>query len=85
MKYFVGCLGPLIEARQSSIIIACVDGGVYPGYYHAIRLHTFPDSLLYFLKLGSFRRFLSRCSASLSVDPLFSFRSPSSAHNKKIN
>ena len=54
MKYFVGCLGPLTDACQSSIIyIACV----YTGYYHAKRLPTFPDSLLYFLILCPFRRF----------------------------
>ena len=47
MKYFVGCLGPLNDACQSSIIyIACV----YTGYYHAIRLHTFLDSLLVVFK-----------------------------------
>ena len=37
--------------------IACVEEGLYTGYYHAIRFHTFLDSLLYFLILGSFRRF----------------------------
>ena len=53
MKYFVGCLGPLNDACQSSIIyIACV----YTGYYHAIRLHTFQDWLLYFLILCPFHR-----------------------------
>ena len=54
MKYFVGCLGPLNDACQSSIIYVA---RVYTGYYHAIRLHTFPDSLLYFLILCPFRRF----------------------------
>ena len=85
MKYSVGFLGPLTDARQSSIIyIACVQGGLYPGYYHAIRLHTFPHSLLYFLIPGFVSSFLSRCSASLSTDPLFSYRSSSSARDKTI-
>ena len=30
--------------------IACVEGGLYTGYYHAIRLHTFLDSLLVVFK-----------------------------------
>ena len=81
MKYFVGCLDPLTDACQSPIIyIACV----YTGYYHVIRLHTFPDSLLYFFDTVSISSFLSRCSASMSTDPLFSFRSLSSARDKTI-
>ena len=44
---------------RTSIIchIAYVQGDLYTGYYHAIRLHTFLVSLLHFFILGSFRRF----------------------------
>ena len=61
----------------SFISFSCVQGGLYTGYYHAIRLHTtyFSGFVSLFYDTVFVSSFLSRCSASLSTDPLFSFRS----------
>ena len=64
----------------------CVQGGLYTGYYHAIRLHTTYVSrfVSLFYDTVFVSSFLSRCSASLSTDPLFSSRSLWSARDKTI-
>ena len=84
MKYFVGCLGPLNDACQPPIIyIACM-------VLHVHRLLSwnkatyFSGFVTLFFDTVSISSLLSRCSASLSTDPLFSFRSLSSARDKTI-
>ena len=81
MKYFVGCLDPLTDAMSTIYhlynlrvhrLLSCNNATYFSGF-----VTLFYDTV-------SISSFLSRCSASMSTDPLFSFRSLSSARDKTI-